>query len=168
MWRGLIVRCRSFRPSHERQRKMDISLANDPNSKFAAGAVAEVLKACNVGEAQLPRKTFHSFFCKRLHEHFMGADHLSEKSSGLLPFPFFCNVAVVASSERENGQQVGLIVEVSSRPRPCGKISGRKLRKRSRPEIRVLSEKRRNLHSVYVTDRTQAPSPGITVAVGRQ
>src|SRR5580700_8395249 len=98
----------------------------------------------------------------------MGTDHLSEKGCSLLPFPFLCYVAVVASSEREYGQQVGLIVEVPSQPRPCGKISGRKLRKRSGPEIRVLSEKRCNLHGVHVADRAQAPSPGITVAVGRQ
>src|SRR5258708_16389840 len=167
MWRGLIVRCRSFRPSHERQRKMDISLANNPNSKFAAGAVAEVLKACNVSEAQLRRKAFHFFFFQCFCEHLVSTDHLSEKSCSLLPFSFFRYVSVVTSSEREYGQQVGLVVEVSSQPRPCGKISGRKLRKGSGPELGVLPEKRRNLHSVHVTDRTQAASPGITVAVGR-
>src|SRR5260370_15713307 len=86
----------------------------------------------------------------------------------LLQFPIFCDVAVVTSSERKYGQQVRLIVKVPSQPRPGSKISGRKLRKWSGQELRVLSEKGRNFHSVYITDRTQAPSPGTTVAVGRQ
>src|SRR5580658_5301398 len=168
MRRRLIVGCCRLRPGYEWQFKMDISLADDPHSKFTAGAVSEGLKAPNVSEAGMPRKTFHSFFFQRFYEHEMGTHHLSEKGCSLLPFPFFCYVAVVASSEREYGQQVGLIVEVPSQPRPCGKVSGSKLRKRSGAEIRVLSEKRRNLHGVHVTDCAQAPSPGITVAVGRQ
>ena len=153
MRRRLIIGCCSPRSGDEWQLKMDISLADNPNSKFAAGAVSEVLKACNISQAQLPRKAYHSFFFQCFHEHLVSSDHLSEKSCSLLPFPIFCYVAVFASSERKYGQQVRLIVEVPSQPRPCGKLCGRKLRKRSGPELRVLSEKGRNLHRVHVTDR---------------
>src|SRR5260370_32758494 len=86
----------------------------------------------------------------------------------LLQFPIFCDVAVVTSSERKYGQQVRLIVKVPSQPRPGSKISGRNLRKWSGQELRVLSEKGRNFHCVYIINRTQPPSPGITVTVGRQ
>src|SRR4029077_2016776 len=150
MRRRLIVGRCSFRPTHERQRKMDISLANHPNSKFAAGAVAQVLKTCNVSQTQLPRKALHFFFFQCFHEHLLSSDHLSEKSCSLLPFPFFCYVAVVASSEREDGKEMRLIVEVVYQPRPSSKIGGGQLGQPGWPESRVLPEKSRNLHGVHV------------------
>src|SRR5580704_8441130 len=168
MWRRLIVGCCCLRPSHKWQFEMDMPLADDPHPKLAAWGVTEVLKARQVSKAQLRRKTFHSFFFECFNEDLVGSDHLSEKRCSLLPFPFFCYVAVVASAEREYGQQVRLIMEVPAQPRPCSKISGRKLWQRSRPELRVLPEERGSLHGVHVTDRAEAPSPGITVAVGRQ
>src|SRR5260370_18859419 len=119
---------------------MDISLANDPNSKFAARSASEILKACNVSEAQSWRKAFHSFFFQCFYEHLVSNDHLSEESRSLLPFSFFRYVAVVASSEREYGYQVGLIVEIVAHPGPRGKIGSCSLGRRSRPEFRGFSE----------------------------
>jgi hypothetical protein len=92
MWRGLIVRSGSLRPGHERQSKMDIPPANNPNSKFAAVFIPEVLKTRNVTEARSGGKAFHAFFFQRTHERLVGADHPSEKGRGLLPFAFLRNV----------------------------------------------------------------------------
>src|SRR5580765_375983 len=168
MRRRLIVRCGCPRSRYEWQCKMDAPLPNDPDSKFAAGSISEVFEARHVGKARKRYKTLHSLFFKGSHEQLVGADYLSEECRSLLPFALFCYVAVVAPTKGEDGQQVCLIIEIALQPGPSGKISGGKVGEWCRPEFRVLPQEGRDLHGVHVTDRAEASSPGITVAVGRQ
>jgi len=62
MRRRLIIGCCSIRSGDEWQRKMDYFPGGQPKLQICGRAVSEVLKACNVSQAQLPRKTFLSFF----------------------------------------------------------------------------------------------------------
>src|SRR5882762_2169073 len=67
--RGLIVRGRRFRSGHERQGEMEMTFADDPNAKLAAGSIAKILKTSNVAEAWLRRKSLHAFPFESFHEH---------------------------------------------------------------------------------------------------
>src|SRR5579859_204628 len=139
MRRWLIVGRGSFWSRHEWQCKMEALLPNNPDSKFAAGSVSEVFEARHVGDIRTGCKAFHPLFFEGTHEHLVSADHFSEESRSLLPFALFCDVAVVASTKGEDGQQVRLIVEIALQPGPCGKISGGKVGERGGPEFRVFS-----------------------------
>src|SRR5579859_1288283 len=103
MRRRLIVGRGSFWSRHEWQCKMDAPLPNDPDAKFAASSSSEVFEARHVGEVRTGCKAFHALFFECAHEHLVSADHLAKESRSLLPFAFFCDVAVVASTKGEDG-----------------------------------------------------------------
>src|SRR6266852_665609 len=132
---------------------MESSLADNPNAELAAGFVAEELKTSDVSLSWARRKLV------------VGSDHFSEESCGLLPFALFGDIAIVASAESENREQVSLAVEVVSQPRPCRKVGGSQLSDRRGPEFRVLPEEGRDLQSVHITDGAKTSSPGVAVAV---
>src|ERR1700722_1429952 len=160
-----IVRCRCFRSSYERQCEMQLTLTNDPDSELAARSVSKILKPRNVSQGWAGRKIFDSFPLESFHEFLVGSDHFSEERCSLLPLAFRRDVAIVASSESKDGEQMRLAVEIILQPRPSRIVGCSQLRKWSRSKFCVLAEKSSDLQSVHVTDGPKASSPGVAVAI---
>src|SRR5260221_8217455 len=98
----------------------------------------------------------------------MGARDLTEEGGGLLPFAFGINVTVVPASKTKHIQKVALWLIVFYERLPCNTRGGGEISERRRPELRMLPEKRDDLHCIDVADHSQASAPRIPVAVRRK
>src|SRR5262249_12485472 len=98
----------------------------------------------------------------------MSPRNLSKEGSRLLPFSLRANVAVVAAPEAQHVEQVALRLVVLHERLPRGVVSRRQLLKRRRAKLRMFADESDDLQSVDVADHTQAPAPGVAVAVGRK
>src|SRR5437870_1517808 len=98
----------------------------------------------------------------------MRAGYFSQDICGLLPLALWSNVAVVSASEGKYVQQVVAGLIVVFQPLPGRAVSAGQLRQRRRTKLRMPRQKRNNFHGVDIAHGPQAPSPWVSVAVGRQ
>src|SRR6266481_2021351 len=98
----------------------------------------------------------------------MRANSLSKKSCRLLPLALSRDVTVVSPAKREDREKMSFVLEIIAQPAPCSGIRRSNLRERRWAELGIFYDECSDFHCIHVTDRSEAASPGITVAVRRQ
>src|SRR5258706_14767060 len=99
------------------------------------------------------------FFCEHIHEFLMGADDLCKKCGRLLPLPFLCDVAVIASAKRKHREKVRLVLEIIAQPTPRGVVSPSHQWEGRWSVLGIFADERRYLHRIHIADRAKAASP---------
>src|SRR5882762_8648737 len=113
------------------------------------------------------RKACDIFLCQRIRKLLMSINSLCKERSGLLPLPLPGDVTVVSPAKRKDREKMSFVLEIIAQPAPCNVIRRSNLRERRWAKLRIFSDECGDFHGIHVTDRPEAASPGITVAVRR-
>ncbi len=167
VWSGLVIGSGRAWPRHERQCKMQFSLANHPYAKLPSGIITEINEACDIAKAKAGGKARDPFLCKHIHKLFVGPGDLREKRGRLLPFAFLSEVAVISPAKRKNREKMRFVLEIMAQPAPCGVIGRSQLSEGRGTELRMFANECGYFHRIHKTDRTEASSPGITISIRR-
>src|SRR6266446_1910451 len=147
---------------------MQFLLTDHPYAKLSPGIAAEIDEARDIAKAQVRGKARDPFLSKRIHKFFMGADDLCEKRGGLLPLALPGDVTVISPAKREDREKMSFVLEIIAQPAPRRVIRRSNLRERHGAELWIFADKCRDFHGVHITDRPEAASPGVAVAVRRE
>src|SRR5688572_1409038 len=165
MRRGQIVGNSGSWASGERQRKPQISLAHNPNTRCSFRRLPKELKPRNRTQRRHGGKRRYAFLLQRVYDRRVRVRQFTEEAGRLLPLALARNVRIVSASKSKDRKQMPLGVVVMQQVIPSLVIKRGDVSERRWPELRMQREKTDDLRRVEITDDALASAPVVTVAV---